>query len=141
MTRRQLKGSAEDFALLGRFLGAAGTSLDTFRYFSRRPFEVTRSHLYTVLFVDESGTPTAYGHLDPEGDKVWLGICVAESVRGRGIGLEMMQHLIGEADLRKCPSIWLKVDAANAAAIALYRKVGFSVREEQPGLYLIMERA
>lgn len=83
----------------------------------------------------------AYGHLDPEGSRVWLGICVLESVRGRGFGRGMMEHLISTAAAQRLPSLWLKVDAPNTAAIALYQKMGFVIREELPGVSLIMERS
>jgi ribosomal protein S18 acetylase RimI-like enzyme len=141
MIYRVLEGSTKDYEFLERFLRSAGNSLVTFRYFARRPVQVIDSHIYTAILVDDQAAPLAYGHLDSEGSKVWLGICVLESVRGRGIGRSMMEHLIGEAAAQRLPSLWLKVDAANTSAIALYQKMGFVVREEQPGVALIMERS
>ena len=67
---------------LQRFVDALGSSSRTFRYFESRPLEVVDDHLVTLLgTVDRE--PVVYGHLDLDGDRVWLGIAVVEGARGR----------------------------------------------------------
>ena len=74
--------------LLRQFIALIGASGSSFRYFNSRPPEVVRSHVVTLLGLDDAGTPVCYGHLDREADTVWLGICVAEGHTGRGLGRE-----------------------------------------------------
>jgi len=110
---------------LACFLGRCGRSLETFRYFSKRPLSVVENHLATLLGFDDRGDPVAYGHLDPEDGTVWLGICVAEPDQGRGFGRQMMQALLNEALAMELPSIDLSVDRGNLQAIKLYEHYGF----------------
>ena len=106
------------------FCDNAGRSLKTFRYFNSRPFTTISNHLITYILTNNEGE-VAYGHLDPEGDLVWLGICVGENYLGQGYGKIMMQHLINYANLNGISSIMLSVDTDNISAISLYNKVGF----------------
>ena len=106
------------------FLRSCGSSLKTFRYFSNRPLSVVRTHLVSFLGY-EGQVPVAYGHLDPEGERIWLGICVAEPYRGKGYGRLMLKSLIEEASLRKIPVVTLSVDAENESARHIYESVGF----------------
>lgn len=46
--------------------------------------------------------------------------------RGKGIGLRLMQRLIGEARARDCHVLVGGIDAANTASIALHEKLGFT---------------
>ena len=107
-----------------RFLDNAGRSLETFRYFSRRSLDVLDNHVVTFLDMDNN-EPIAYGHLDRDGKKVWLGICVSDKMCGRGLGKLMMKALIAAAIEHQIPSIWLAVDVDNTVARQLYEKIGF----------------
>ena len=82
----------------------------------------------------------AYGHLDPDGTVVWLGICVTDDAQGKGYGALVMRDLLAAAVERGLPAIRLKVDAANQPAIQLYKKFGFVSVHEVAGSHLIMER-
>lgn len=116
--------------LLKRFLDGCGESLESFRYFSKRPLTIIQNHLVTLLAFDDDGEPVAYGHLDPEGGKVWLGVCVSSRNRGKGYGRRMMQALLDEAARLRIPSICLTVDRDNRTAIRMYEKSGFKRVEE-----------
>ncbi len=114
--------------LLKAFLDGAGDSLKTFRYFAKRPLEVIGNHVCTWLWIDEE-EPVAYGHLDREGDTIWLGIAVQEQHRGKGYGSLMMTLLIDTAKGAGIRSLRLSVDHDNAAAIDLYERNGFTRTE------------
>lgn len=112
--------------LLERFLAVAGDSLLSFRYFNKRPLSVIENHVSTCLFL-ENGDPVCYGHLDKEGDIVWLGIAVVEGQTGKGFGQKMMNYLVKKGRELGLPFIQLSVDLENVAAQRLYEKFGFSV--------------
>jgi len=114
------------------FLASCGSSLEHFRYFSKRPLAVIQTHLTTLLGFDANQVPVAYGHLDPEGGVVWLGICVSDRHRGRGYGRLMMRALLEAARMHQVPAIALTVDADNLSAIRLYEEFGFAL-ESQTG--------
>jgi RimJ/RimL family protein N-acetyltransferase len=77
-----------------------------------------------------------------------LGICISRDDRGRGLGREAIalleKYLSRVFRIRK---IWLRVDASNAPAVALYRSSGFrevgTLKHYAGGRYrdiLLMER-
>ena len=111
--------------LLRRFIALIGASGSSFRYFNSRPAEIIRNHVVTLLGLDDAGTPVCYGHLDREGDIVWLGICVAEGHTGQGLGGRMMTALLDAGDQAGIKEIKLSVDNNNLSGIHLYEKNGF----------------
>jgi ribosomal protein S18 acetylase RimI-like enzyme len=115
---------------LETFLASCGSSLDSFRYYAKRPLSVVQNHLITLLGFDESHVPVAYGHLDQEDGTVWLGICVSEAYRGNGYGNLMMRSLLKEASRLGVESIALTVDQSNPGAIHLYEKLGFNLEKQ-----------
>lgn len=62
--------------------------------------------------------------LAPEGELYRIG--VHPDYRKRGIGRALMEGLLSAAKERAVTDIFLEVRADNAAAIALYRSVGFA---------------
>jgi ribosomal protein S18 acetylase RimI-like enzyme len=130
--------STDNTALLKNFLEHAGSSLNAFRYFNKRSFDVLKNHIVTFI-LEENGNALAYGHLDKEGDTVWLGICVIESRQGQGLGIRMMEELLKFADETQIRKIKLAVDNDNLIAQSLYRKFGFAKSEEQ-STYSFFER-
>jgi ribosomal protein S18 acetylase RimI-like enzyme len=133
---REIKCVENDLKMLQTFVANAGDSLKTFRYFATREVSVIGGHVLTVLLLDD-GMPVGYGHLDPEGDAVWLGICLAAASRGRGYGRTIMEYLVESARRMGIPEIDLKVDADNSPAISLYRDFGFEVTRESPDAYFM----
>lgn len=129
--------TSNDSQLLDDFLKNAGEeTLKTFRYFNKRPKEVIDNHLITYILVDqELKLPVAYGHLDRETTKTWLGIAVSESFQGKGIGKMMMNHLLAYASSSKIEEIYLSVDKTNTPAISLYKSCGFTLVSEHEHYY------
>lgn len=149
-----------DTTLLQQFIGGAGTSLQSFRYFQTRPLTVIENHVCTFLLIDNH-TPIAYGHLDVSDEAtiaahcgseekqtdmftktIWLGIAVSESQKGKGFGKLMMDRLLYFAKENAITQIKLSVDNDNTAAIKLYEKVGFVLQEKKEtfGFYKLVNR-
>ena len=127
---RKIKaGNEEDIALLSEFIKNAGSTLENFRYFASRSFNVLNSHLETGLLIKDN-TPLAYGHLDVENGTTWLGIAVIEKEKGKGLGAQMMNELLNAAVQHQCKVICLSVDKVNFPAISLYEKFGFRIEKE-----------
>jgi len=112
------------------FLYRAKSSLQSFRYFDSRSFDVLENHISTLL-IFEKDVPVCYGHLDFDGSKVWLGIAVAQEDRGKGYGSIMMNELIRQAKIKEIHTIHLSVDKENIVAKSLYEKKDFTVVEEK----------
>ena len=79
-----------------------------------------RNHIYTCLYYLDDEC-VGYGHLDKEDDKIWLGILVSDSKKGKKIGDEIMDDLISKTN----SDISLSVDIDNLPAYKLYEKKGF----------------
>ena len=53
-------------------------------------------------------------------------IAVDPAYQRRGLGRELLEHLIRELETRDVFTLWLEVRASNVAAIALYESLGFN---------------
>ena len=53
-------------------------------------------------------------------------IAVDPAFQRRGLGRELLEHLIDELEKRGVVTLWLEVRASNLAAIALYEQSGFN---------------
>ncbi len=118
------KCTANSIVDLQLFIDNAGNSLDTFRYFKLRPLSCIQSHICTLLLY-ENNLPIGYGHLDHENGIVWLGICISQFHKGKGLGKLMMTELVENARLNIVSRLQLTVDCDNVGAINLYHKFGF----------------
>ena len=62
-----------------------------------------------------------------DSDDAWIeDVFVRESARGRGLGRALVELALERARERGCARIELDVDEGNAAALALYRRLGFA---------------
>ncbi len=52
-------------------------------------------------------------------------VCVSSMYRGKGFGLQMMEHLLEVAKEKNAKSVFLEVRPSNEVAIQLYNKIGF----------------
>ena len=125
MKTKKITNNQKDKEQLEKFISLCGTSLQTFRYFSKRPLSIIQNHLVTLLGYNENCEPIAYGHLDKDDDRVWLGICITENSRRNGYGNLMMTALIKEVNTFALKTVFLTVDKNNLSATSLYEKFGF----------------
>ena len=80
------------------------------------------------ILATHEGEAAAYGMLrgwDAGFEVPSLGICVLEGFRGRGLSRAVVEHLHERARLKGARRVRLRVAAANAAAIRLYRACGY----------------
>jgi UDP-2,4-diacetamido-2,4,6-trideoxy-beta-L-altropyranose hydrolase len=73
---------------------------------------------------------TGQVRLDIEGDKAVIGISVSEKFRGRGIGSELLQAAIKEAQKRGIKEIEAFIKPDNSSSIALFEKNGWVFSNE-----------
>jgi [ribosomal protein S18]-alanine N-acetyltransferase len=64
-----------------------------------------------------------------------LNVCVRESSRSRGIGRTLLEHLVSRAGASGASEAYLEVRPSNAAAVRLYRRVGFEPIGVRRGYY------
>jgi ribosomal-protein-alanine N-acetyltransferase len=64
-----------------------------------------------------------------------LTVAVARSDRRRGIGWLLMDAVLRKLHTERAQSLFLEVDETNAAAIALYRRLGFHEVGQRPAYY------
>ncbi len=128
------KASRSDVIL---FLDTAGPSLNSFRYFKKRPFDVIDRHIATLVCF-AGAVPVAYGHLDPEDNIAWLGLCVTHHLRGRGYGTLVLDALLDIVTQQRLPCVRLSVDKNNDSAMRLYQRRYFAPVADSENI-LIME--
>ena len=117
------------------FCENAGKALNTFTYFSSRPYSVVENHFKSFVF-EYRGEYCAYGHLDLEEGTLWLGICVSELHLGMGFGRKMMDLLLKEGK-EVSPVIKLSVNKDNKPAINLYNSLGFIITDDNDKSYFM----
>lgn len=115
--------------LIDKFLRNAGDSLQSFTYFKNRPISCIDNHLATFLLMLDS-EPIGYAHLDPEDNKIWFGICIAQNHKGKKHGNFLINYIINYTKSKKYKSIFLSVHKDNKAAIKLYNKYKFNIYSE-----------
>lgn len=121
-----IKIGKENINLLQNFINELKNSEKHFRYFNSRDISIIQNHLLTILLIDgEENYPIGYGHLDKDGDDLWLGICILSEYQGKGLGKKIMNYLIDFAQQKNVSQIKLTVDNDNILAIKLYEKLGF----------------
>ena len=64
-----------------------------------------------------------------------LTIAVAPAFQRRGVGRLLMGEVIARAHADRIASLFLEVDEANPAALALYRRLGFAPVGQRPDYY------
>ena len=81
---------------------------------------------YLCRVAEQDGEVVAYGIVAMgAGEAHLLNVCVAERVRGRGIGRRMLMLLIERSVQAGVQDVFLEVRPSNLHAIALYQSFGF----------------
>ncbi|MEW6257903.1 MAG: GNAT family N-acetyltransferase [Pseudomonadota bacterium] len=100
---------------------------------------VTLAH---VLAERSAGAPVAFvlSHLVPPEGEI-LSIAVAPSARRKGHGARLLTHHLGRLAAMGVQVSHLEVDATNAGALALYRRLGYVEAGRRKGYYQTAGRA
>lgn len=69
------------------------------------------------------------------GEAEILTLAVARSARRRGIGRRLMEQVLRHLHRERAEALFLEVDSANTAALALYRGLGFHEAGNRPDYY------
>lgn len=92
-----------------------------------RLFSALKPEVGMFILSDGNAPPHAVTMCVHDGQLAGLQqVAVAASERGRGLGFEITAAALKWARLRGATMAWLQVEVANAPALALYRKFGFS---------------
>ncbi len=82
---------------------------------------------YTCEVIEEAGRTIGYSVMSLAGDEAHLlNLCLDEPARGRGLGARILEHLMRCAAREGARVMYLEVRPSNVAAIALYRRAGFT---------------
>lgn len=90
-----------------------------------RTISASDNHLFNVICTINGDNICGYGHIDIHGGEYWLGICVLEIFKGKGIGKILIRNLLSIADKNNIKIIKLSVHESNTTAINLYKKNNF----------------
>lgn len=82
---------------------------------------------YFNLRLDVDGQMAAFAVTQVVLDEATLfNIAVDPAWQRKGLGRQLLEHLIRELEAKDVFTLWLEVRASNAAAIALYESLGFN---------------
>jgi ribosomal-protein-alanine N-acetyltransferase len=97
-----------------------------------RNSDVTRIHLLR----DDSRTIVAFSVCWVIFDELHINtLAVAPPNRRKGLATELLKEVLAEARREGARKATLEVRASNAAALALYRRLGFTVAATRPNYY------
>lgn len=91
---------------------------------------------YLCRVLSVGGRIAGYGVMSMgAGEMHVLNLCIAEAARGRGFGRRMLEHLLEQGAAAGMTDAFLEVRPSNAAALALYRGLGFEQIGMRRGYY------
>lgn len=104
--------------------------LDRFQSVEAMTRQIAEEHYrYFGIFCDGE-LAGYYAVQSTGGDRVFLSkFYVAAKFRGRGLGRQMLDHLMTDAVQAGAKTVWLTVNKQNSS-VDIYRKLGFAVAEE-----------
>ncbi|WP_333011443.1 ribosomal protein S18-alanine N-acetyltransferase [Kluyvera sichuanensis] len=94
---------------------------------SEKTFASNQGERYLNLQLSVDGEMAAFAITQIVLDEATLfNIAVDPAYQRRGLGRELLEHLIDALDAQGVVTLWLEVRASNHAAIALYESLGFN---------------
>jgi len=94
---------------------------------SEKTFASNQGERYFNLRLDVDGNMAAFAVTQVILDEATLfNIAVDPAWQRRGLGRQLLEHLIRELEAKDVFTLWLEVRASNTAAIALYESLGFN---------------
>ncbi|MEN4743783.1 ribosomal protein S18-alanine N-acetyltransferase [Pantoea agglomerans] len=103
---------------------------------SEKTFASNQGERFINLRLDVDGQMAAFAITQVVLDEASLfNIAVDPAFQRRGLGRQLLQHLIDELIKRDVQTLWLEVRASNLPAIALYEQLGFNQVSRRPNYY------
>ncbi|MBD8143777.1 ribosomal protein S18-alanine N-acetyltransferase [Pantoea agglomerans] len=103
---------------------------------SEKTFASNQGERFINLRLDVDGKMAAFAITQVVLDEASLfNIAVDPAFQRRGLGRQLLQHLIDELIKRDVLTLWLEVRASNLPAIALYEQLGFNQVSRRPNYY------
>lgn len=103
---------------------------------SEKTFASNQGERFINLRLDADGKMAAFAITQVVLDEASLfNIAVDPAFQRRGLGRQLLQHLIDELIKRDVLTLWLEVRASNLPAIALYEQLGFNQVSRRPNYY------
>jgi ribosomal-protein-alanine N-acetyltransferase len=124
---------ARTMAEMSRDLVEAGLG---WRYTTLRMAALIRDPDVVVLVACEAARIVGFAVMQFGDEQAHLVLlCVAPAQQRRGVGRRLTEWLLASAQVAGIASIRLELRADNPAALAFYRKLGFTETEHLPGYY------
>lgn len=103
---------------------------------SEKTFASNQGERFINLRLDVDGKMAAFAITQVVLDEASLfNIAVDPAFQRRGLGRQLLQHLIDELIKRDVLTLWLEVRVSNLPAIALYEQLGFNQVSRRPNYY------
>ncbi|OQV39702.1 ribosomal-protein-alanine N-acetyltransferase [Pantoea vagans] len=103
---------------------------------SEKTFASNQGERFINLRLDVDGKMAAFAITQVVLDEASLfNIAVDPAFQRRGLGRQLLQHLIDELIKRDVLTLWLEVRASNLPAITLYEQLGFNQVSSRPNYY------
>lgn len=94
---------------------------------SEKTFASNQGERYLNLRLNVDNAMAAFAITQVVLDEATLfNIAVDPAFQRRGLGRQLLEHLIGMLEQKQIATLWLEVRASNAAAISLYESLGFN---------------
>ncbi|BCQ36625.1 MULTISPECIES: ribosomal protein S18-alanine N-acetyltransferase [Erwiniaceae] len=94
---------------------------------SEKTFSSNQGERYLNFRLEVDGVLAAFAITQVVLDEATLfNLAVDPAFQRRGLGRQLLQHLISELEQRGVLTLWLEVRASNTAAIALYEQLDFN---------------
>ena len=113
-------------------------STEMFTYYNKRPFSISKNHLYTIL-VSKNNKNIGYGHIDVEDGIFWLGVCVYNSYQRQGIGSYIIYNLLNYCVKKSLKTVKLVVKYDNLSLVPYYESFGFQKIKEDANNNVFMK--
>ncbi len=124
--------SIENGIITGLIVCYAGKSGTTFQALIRLLTELRLKELINLIILNAELLHTGYTPELCEDDFYISLIVVDENHRGKSLGTKLIQKAIEIAKDKGCTKVVLDVDFDNGPARALYEKLGFTLKNENP---------
>ena len=132
---RYLADAANDLSVRNTVIAETdGTAVGALISYQERPAAVARPESGEQSLLPDELTRALQPYRElRDADSLYIAeVCVLPQARGNGLGSKFMKHAMGKAADAGLPRVSLRVFSANAGAVRLYERLGFTIVDERP---------